>query len=93
MFTVDCFIHFFLNNINKKKYFNILSNYITLYSYFSKCFTLGEFENATNYMNIMNEKVVEKFFRYCMLVVDVLKEETFKKLHHCEEQVKHKTVL
>ena len=32
-------------------------------------------------------------YSYCKMVVDVTAEASFNKLHHCEEQVKKKTVL
>ena len=34
-----------------------------------------------------------EIFRYNKIVVDTTSEECFKKLRHCEEQMKHKTVL
>ncbi|XP_076466624.1 dynein heavy chain domain-containing protein 1-like isoform X2 [Babylonia areolata] len=56
-----------------------------------KTYQLGEYENNINYKNIQAEKILEKFFSYCKLVVDTTAEESFKKMKHCEEQVKKKT--
>ncbi|KAJ8313858.1 hypothetical protein KUTeg_008419 [Tegillarca granosa] len=58
-----------------------------------KCYQLSEFENLVNYKNMQGEKILEKFFRYCKMVVDVTAEESFKKLRYCEEQVRKKTVF
>ncbi|XP_069111191.1 dynein heavy chain domain-containing protein 1-like isoform X1 [Argopecten irradians] len=58
-----------------------------------KAYQLSEFENYVNYKNIQAEKFLEKFFRYCKMVMDVTAEESFKKLKYCEDQVKKKTVF
>ncbi|KAH9510306.1 Dynein heavy chain domain-containing protein 1 [Bulinus truncatus] len=56
-----------------------------------KTYQLTEFENNINYKNIQAEKFLNKFFRYCKLVVDFTAEEAFKKVKYCEEQLKKKT--
>ncbi|XP_052095798.1 dynein heavy chain domain-containing protein 1-like isoform X11 [Mytilus californianus] len=58
-----------------------------------KLYLLPEFESEVNYKNMQAEKVIEKFFGYCKMMVDVTAEASFKKLHHCEEQVKKKAVF
>ncbi|XP_033761426.1 dynein heavy chain domain-containing protein 1-like [Pecten maximus] len=58
-----------------------------------KTYQLADFENYVNYKNIQAEKFLEKFFRYCKMVMDVTAEESFKKLKYCEDQVKKKTVF
>ena len=44
-------------------------------------------------MRLQAEKVLDRFFRYNKTVVVTTSEESHKRLKHCEEQVKHKTVL
>ncbi|XP_048242736.1 dynein heavy chain domain-containing protein 1-like [Haliotis rufescens] len=56
-----------------------------------KTYQLGEYENSINYKNIQADKLLERFFSYCKVVVEVTAEESFKKLRYCEEQVKKKT--
>ncbi|XP_060599368.1 dynein heavy chain domain-containing protein 1-like [Ruditapes philippinarum] len=56
-----------------------------------KMYQLSDFENNINYKNIQAEKILEKFFTYCKMVVDKTAEESFNKLKYCEEQVKKKT--
>ncbi|XP_070211333.1 dynein heavy chain domain-containing protein 1-like isoform X3 [Littorina saxatilis] len=56
-----------------------------------KTYQLAEYENNVNYKNIQAERILEKFFNYCKLVVDTTAEESFKKLKYCEDQVKKKT--
>ncbi|KAL8594105.1 hypothetical protein ACOMHN_000817 [Nucella lapillus] len=56
-----------------------------------KTYQLGEYENNINYKNIQAEKILEKFFSYCKLVVDTTAEESFRKMKYCEGQVKKKT--
>ncbi|XP_052798483.1 dynein heavy chain domain-containing protein 1-like isoform X5 [Mya arenaria] len=56
-----------------------------------KMYQLSDFENNVNYKNIQAEKILEKFFTYCKMVVDKTAEESFNKLRYCEEQVKKKT--
>ena len=58
-----------------------------------RCYELGQFENAVHYMRIQAEKVLDRFFRYNKTVVVTTSDESYKRLKHCEEQVKHKTVL
>ncbi|XP_013418883.1 dynein heavy chain domain-containing protein 1-like [Lingula anatina] len=58
-----------------------------------KRYLLPEFENIVNYKNIQAERFLERFFRYGKLIVDTVKEDCFKRLRYCEEQVKHKTVF
>ncbi|GFR96312.1 dynein heavy chain domain-containing protein 1-like, partial [Elysia marginata] len=56
-------------------------------------YQLGEYENNINYKNIQGEKLLEKFFRYCKLVVDYTAEEAFRKMRYCEDQIKKKQVF
>ncbi|KAL3832089.1 hypothetical protein ACJMK2_023767 [Sinanodonta woodiana] len=56
-----------------------------------KTYQLPEFENNVNYKNIQAQKILEKFFRYCKMIVDVTAEESFRKLKYCEEQFRKKT--
>ncbi|XP_078321880.1 dynein heavy chain domain-containing protein 1-like isoform X9 [Crassostrea virginica] len=58
-----------------------------------KTYQLLDFENSANYKNIQAEKILDRFFGFCKMVVEVTAEESFKKLRHCEEQVKKKTVF
>ncbi|GFO14607.1 dynein heavy chain domain-containing protein 1-like, partial [Plakobranchus ocellatus] len=56
-------------------------------------YQLGEYENNINYKNIQAERLIDKFFRYCKLVVDYTAEEAFRKMRYCEDQVKKKQVF
>ncbi|CAL1542051.1 unnamed protein product [Lymnaea stagnalis] len=56
-----------------------------------KTYELGEFENSINYKNIQADQLLGRFFKYCKMVVDFTSDEAFKKLRHCEEQLKKKT--
>ncbi|XP_035825634.1 dynein heavy chain domain-containing protein 1 [Aplysia californica] len=58
-----------------------------------KTYQLGEYENSINYKNIQAEKLLDRFFRYCKMVVDFTAEEAFKRLRYCEDQIKKKTVF
>ena len=52
-------LYVFLNT--KIMFYESKMNFFSVIS--SKCYQLGEFENAVNYMNIQAEKILERFFR------------------------------
>nr|XP_006818816.1 PREDICTED: uncharacterized protein LOC100376274 [Saccoglossus kowalevskii] len=59
----------------------------------TQCYNLVQFEQ-----NIVNRKkdaevLLEKFFKFCKLVVDVTCEQTFEKLRFCETQARHQKVI
>ena len=60
---------------------------------FSRCFELSQFENAVHFIGLQAEKVLDRFFRFNKQVVTSVCSETHKKLQHCQEQARHKTVL
>ncbi|XP_077979356.1 dynein heavy chain domain-containing protein 1-like [Glandiceps talaboti] len=59
----------------------------------TQCYTLAQFEQ-----NVLNKKkaaeaLLEKFFNYCKLVVDMICEQTFDKLKFCENQARHQKAV
>ncbi|XP_070566099.1 dynein heavy chain domain-containing protein 1-like isoform X2 [Ptychodera flava] len=59
----------------------------------TQCYTLAQFEQNVHNKKQGAETLLEKFFNYCKLVVDMTCEQTFEKLRFCETQAKHQKAV